>query len=117
MTRTADLEDWSRVSTGWIAWARPLNRDAVWAYRESLVIFIGRSEGEALDVGCGEGRVSCQLKTCGFRLTASDPVRELVNTAKEARPAEGPRRCVRHRSAVRGHELRSRHGGAGMIEQ
>jgi len=88
MTRNADYEHWSRVSTEWIEWARAPNHDAFWAYRESLIAFVGRGEGEALDVGCGEGRVSRELKACGYRVTASDPVRELVSAAREARSAD-----------------------------
>jgi SAM-dependent methyltransferase len=88
MTRNADTEHWSRVSSEWIEWARAPNHDAFWAYRESLLAFVGRGEGEALDVGCGEGRVSRELKACGYRVTALDPVRELVNAAREARSAD-----------------------------
>lgn len=36
----------------------------------------------------GEGRVSRELKACGYRVTASDPVSELVNAAKKARSAD-----------------------------
>src|SRR5277367_6729574 len=32
--------------------------------------------------------VVAKLKGCGYRVTASDPVRELVNAAKEARSAD-----------------------------
>jgi SAM-dependent methyltransferase len=88
MTRTADHEHWSHVSSEWIAWARAPNHDAFWAYREALVAFIGRGEGKALDVGCGEGRVSRELKACGYGVTASDPVWELVDAAREARSAD-----------------------------
>jgi 2-polyprenyl-3-methyl-5-hydroxy-6-metoxy-1,4-benzoquinol methylase len=88
MTRNADTEHWSRVSSEWIEWARAPNHDAFWAYRESLLAFVGRGESEALDVGCGEGRVSRELKACGYRVTALDPVRELVNAAREARSAD-----------------------------
>jgi SAM-dependent methyltransferase len=88
MTRNVDYEHWSRVSSKWIEWARAPNHDAFWAYREALLAFVGRGEGEALDVGCGEGRVSRELKACGYRVTASDPVRELVNAAREAQSAD-----------------------------
>jgi SAM-dependent methyltransferase len=88
MTRNVDYEHWSRVSSEWIEWARAPNHDAFWAYREALLAFVGRGQGEALDVGCGEGRVSRELKACGYRVTASDPVRELVNAAKEAQSAD-----------------------------
>jgi ubiquinone/menaquinone biosynthesis C-methylase UbiE len=53
-----------------------------------LIAFIGRGKGEALDAGCGEGRVSRELRACGYRVTASDPVSEFVNAAKEARSAD-----------------------------
>ena len=88
MTRNVDYEHWSRVSSEWIGWARAPNHDAFWAYRDSLIAFVGHGEGEALDVGSGEGRVSRELKACGYRVTASDPVPELVNAAKEARSAD-----------------------------
>jgi len=88
MTRTIDHEHWSRFSAEWITWARAPNHDSFWAYRDSFVAFIGRGEGEALDVGCGEGRISRELKACGYRVTASDPVDEFVDAAKKARSAD-----------------------------
>src|SRR6516162_496037 len=69
-----DIEHWSRITAEWTAWARAPNHDAFWAYRASLLAFIGQGAGEALDVGCGEGRVSRLLKECGYRVTAVDPV-------------------------------------------
>jgi len=60
-----DIEHWSRIASEWTAWARAPNHDAFWAYRESLRAFIGQGAGDALDVGCGEGRVSLVLKECG----------------------------------------------------
>jgi ubiquinone/menaquinone biosynthesis C-methylase UbiE len=88
MTKPLDHEHWSRFSSEWIAWARTPNHDAFWAYREALIAFVGRGAGEALDVGCGEGRVSRVLKACGYRVTASDPVSEFVDAAREARSAD-----------------------------
>ncbi len=88
MTKNVDVEHWSRVSSEWIEWARTPNHDAFWAYRDSLIAFIGRGEGVALDVGCGEGRVSREMKALGYRVTASDPVREMVNAAQEAQSAD-----------------------------
>jgi SAM-dependent methyltransferase len=88
MTRNTDIEHWSRTSSQWIEWARTPNHDAFWAYRESLIAFIGHGVGEALDVGCGEGRVSRELKALGYRVTASDPVPRLVDAARQARSAD-----------------------------
>src|SRR5499433_4329188 len=83
-----DIEHWSRIAAEWTAWARAPNHDAFWAYRASLLAFIGQGAGEALDVGCGEGRVSRLLKDCGYRVTAIDPVEKLVSAAEQAGSAD-----------------------------
>ncbi|MBV8456115.1 MAG: class I SAM-dependent methyltransferase [Acetobacteraceae bacterium] len=75
------------MAAEWIAWARTPNHDAFWAYRASLAAFIGGGGGEALDVGCGEGRVSRELIALGYKVTATDPVSELLEAAAEAKSA------------------------------
>jgi SAM-dependent methyltransferase len=82
--RYIDREHWSRVAAEWVTWARAPNHDAFWAYRDKLRTFIGPGEGEALDIGCGEGRISSLLKECGYRVTAADPVGEFVAAAVDA---------------------------------
>jgi SAM-dependent methyltransferase len=85
MTKTAaDREHWARVARDWTAWARKPGHDAFWAYRDALVAWLGAGTGEALDLGCGEGRVSRELKALGYRVTAADTVAELVAIAAEA---------------------------------
>jgi len=79
-----DRAHWSRVARQWIAWARSPNHDAFWAYREALAAFVGPGGGEALEVGCGEGRVSRELKTLGYRVVASDIAAEMVAAATDA---------------------------------
>lgn len=83
-----DHEHWSQNAAEWIAWARTPNHDAFWAYRSSLLTFIGQGEGEALDVGCGEGRVSRLLKECGYRVTATDPVEAFIAASEQAGSAD-----------------------------
>jgi len=80
----SDREHWTRVAADWVAWARTPNHDAFWAYRDQLLAFVGRGEGEALDIGCGEGRISRLLKECGYRVAAADPVEQFVAAAAEA---------------------------------
>jgi SAM-dependent methyltransferase len=82
-----DRKHWSQVADEWIEWARKPNHDAFWAYRTSLLTFIGRGQGNALDVGCGEGRVSRALTSCGYQVTATDPVHKLVQAAAQAQSA------------------------------
>ena len=86
--KDVDIEHWSRIAAEWTAWARAPNHDAFWAYRASLVAFIGHGVGDALDVGCGEGRVSRVLKDCGYRVTAVDPVEQLISAAEQAGSAD-----------------------------
>jgi SAM-dependent methyltransferase len=86
--KDVDIEHWSRIAAEWTAWARAPNHDAFWAYRASLLAFIGQGAGDALDVGCGEGRVSRVLKECGYRVTAVDPVEQLISAAEQAGSAD-----------------------------
>jgi SAM-dependent methyltransferase len=82
-----DRKHWAQVADDWITWARKPNHDAFWAYRAALAAFIGRGTGKALDVGCGEGRISRELTACGFQVTAVDPVSRFIWAAMEARSA------------------------------
>lgn len=88
MAGESDSAHWSRVAADWISWARAPNHDAFWAYRDALTGFVGKGSGEAIDVGCGEGRVARVLKAAGYRVTAVDPVRELVAAAEAAGSAD-----------------------------
>jgi ubiquinone/menaquinone biosynthesis C-methylase UbiE len=82
-----DYKHWVQVGEEWVARARKPNHDAFWAYRASLVALIGCGNGKALDVGCGEGRVSRELTACGFEVTAVDPVSRFVKAAIEVESA------------------------------
>jgi SAM-dependent methyltransferase len=82
-----DWKHWSRFAAEWTTWARAPNHDAFWAYRASLAAFIGGGDGEALDVGCGEGRVSRELMALGYKVTATDRVSTLVECAAQAKSA------------------------------
>ena len=83
-----DEKHWTDVADQWIAWAREPGHDAFWVYRKGLVDFIGKGSGRALEVGCGEGRVSRELKGLGYHVTASDAVAAMVNAAREANSAD-----------------------------
>lgn len=83
-----DHDHWSDVASEWIEWARAPNHDAFWAYRPALREFIGKGAGDALEVGCGEGRVSRLLRETGYRVTATDPVEAFVAAARQADSAD-----------------------------
>ena len=83
-----DHEHWSQHAADWIAWARTPGHDAFWAYRDAFAAFVGRGPGQAIDVGCGEGRVARLLKECGYHATAVDPVAQLIDAARAADSAD-----------------------------
>lgn len=82
-----DHDHWSRVAAEWTAWARAPGHDAFWSYREGFRAFVGPGAGPALDVGCGEGRVSRELTALGYAVTGVDAVPALVEAAAQARSA------------------------------
>ncbi|MBT1156415.1 class I SAM-dependent methyltransferase [Aminobacter anthyllidis] len=84
----SDEEHWTNVADQWIAWARSPSHDAFWVYREGLARFIGSGFGRALEVGCGEGRVSRELKALGYHVTATDVVPAMVEAARQANSAD-----------------------------
>jgi SAM-dependent methyltransferase len=83
-----DRAYWSAVADEWIVWARLPDHDAFWAYRSALASFIGQGDGVALDIGCGEGRVSRELKALGYHVTACDAVPAMVAAAAEVCSAD-----------------------------
>lgn len=83
-----DEKHWTAVAAQWIAWTRAPGHDAFWAYRKGLVDFIGKGSGRALEVGCGEGRVSRELKRLGYHVTATDAVAAMVEAAREGNSAD-----------------------------
>ncbi|HWL52406.1 MAG TPA: class I SAM-dependent methyltransferase [Chthoniobacteraceae bacterium] len=79
-----DQAHWSRFAHEWVQWTRTPNHDAFWAYREAFLSFIGRGKGgEALEVGCGEGRISRELAALGYRVSAADVAPEMIEAARE----------------------------------
>ena len=86
--RVSDREHWARIARQWIQWAGRPGHDAFWAYRQTLADYLGPGSGAALDLGCGEGRVSRELKKLGWRVTAADVVPAMVEAARAADSAD-----------------------------
>ncbi|WP_175863944.1 class I SAM-dependent methyltransferase [Burkholderia cepacia] len=85
MTDTkAITEHWTQVADQWIGWAGKPGHDAFWKYRAGLAAYIGRDTGRALEIGCGEGRVSRELKALGYDVTATDVVPAMLDAARHA---------------------------------
>ncbi|AOI74519.1 class I SAM-dependent methyltransferase [Burkholderia ubonensis] len=81
---TTTTAHWTRVADQWIGWAGRPGHDAFWSYRAGLADYVGRGGGHALEIGCGEGRVSRELKALGYTVTASDAVPAMLDAARRA---------------------------------
>ena len=89
MTETMkDKAHWTRFAEEWITWARSPSHDAFWMYRRALARFVCSGTGNALEVGCGEGRISRELKRLGYRVTATDAVAALLEASRQANSAD-----------------------------
>lgn len=75
-----------RHAADWMAWARTPGHDAYWQYRHAFFALLPAPSGAVLEVGCGEGRVTRDLRERGHDVTAIDASPTLVRAAAEADP-------------------------------
>lgn len=71
----------------WIRFARAEGHDAYWAYREAFFELLPSPPATVLEVGCGEGRVSRDLRARGYDVTGLDVAPTLVEAARDADPS------------------------------
>jgi ubiquinone/menaquinone biosynthesis C-methylase UbiE len=83
-----DLRDsWERHAADWIRWAREPGHDSYWrVHREPFLGLVPSRGRVTLDVGCGEGRVSRDLRLLGHRVIGVDASETMVAAAREADP-------------------------------
>jgi len=79
-------EDWEQVANQWIAWARAEAHDAYWLYRDAFFELVPPPGRATLEVGCGEGRVSRDLKARDHHVVGIDASPTLLRAASEADP-------------------------------
>jgi SAM-dependent methyltransferase len=73
------------VASAWARWARTPDHDSYWDYRERFFQEIVPPPGRrTLEIGCGEGRVSRDLRARGHDLVAIDASPTLVSLAQQA---------------------------------
>ena len=83
---SADLgEAWEEHAPEFIAWARKPGHDSYWQYhRDQFLEFVPPPGRRTLDLGCGEGRLSRDLKALGHEVVAVDLSPTMVAAAKGA---------------------------------
>jgi SAM-dependent methyltransferase len=79
---------WERNAASWIAWARADGHDSYWRFnRDAFLEIVPAPPARVLDLGCGEGRFSRDLKALGYDVVGVDSSPTLVAAAREADPS------------------------------
>lgn len=80
-------EHWERQAQNWLQWARTPDHDTYWLFSPLFFDEIVPPAGRAtLEIGCGEGRVTRDLKARGHSVVAIDASPTLVAAARELDP-------------------------------
>jgi SAM-dependent methyltransferase len=80
-------ERWETHASQWIEWARAPGHDCYWRYHRDQFLQVVPSPGRrTIDVGCGEGRLTRDLKRLGHDVVGIDASPSLVAAAREADP-------------------------------
>jgi SAM-dependent methyltransferase len=77
---------WEEQASNWIAWARD-RQDSYWRFHgERFLALLPQTPCAAIDVGCGEGRLTRDLRARGHSVVGVDGSATLIACAREADP-------------------------------
>ncbi len=78
---------WEMEAEHWARWARTPGHDSYWQFhRDQFLALLPQPGRLTVDVGCGEGRLSRDLKKLGHTLVGVDASETLIRLAREADP-------------------------------
>lgn len=81
-------EAWEEHAAAWTAWAREPHHDSYWRFhRDAFLDLVPAPGRRTLDLGCGEGRLSRDLKALGHAVVAVDASATMLTAAREADPS------------------------------
>ena len=85
---SADLRaSWDAHAAEFIAWARKPGHDSYWRFHRDLFLeLVPSPRRRTLDLGCGEGRLSRDLKAAGHDVVGVDVTPTMLAAAREADP-------------------------------
>jgi SAM-dependent methyltransferase len=85
---SADLRAaWDEHASDFVAWARKPGFDSYWRFHRDLFLELVPPPGRrTLDLGCGEGRLSRDLKALGHDIVGVDASPTMLSAACEADP-------------------------------
>ena len=76
---------WEAEAANWLAWARTPGHDAYWDYAPAFFRdIVPDPSGRTLEIACGEGRVSRDLRAHGHDVYSIDGAPTLIRAAAEA---------------------------------
>jgi SAM-dependent methyltransferase len=83
-----DLRDsWEAQASQWIQWARAPGHDTYWRFHRDQFLELLPSPGRrTVDIGCGEGRFTRELKGRGHQVIGIESSPSLVAAARESDP-------------------------------
>ena len=78
-------EGWEAQAGNWVRWAREPGHDSYWRIHRAPFLGLVPPPGRlTLDVGCGEGRVTRDLRELGHRVVGVDSSSSMIAAAREA---------------------------------
>jgi SAM-dependent methyltransferase len=78
---------WEAQAGNWVRWARAPGHDSYWTFhREPFLSSLPPPGRLTLDVGCGEGRVTRDLRALGHHTVGIDSSPSMIAAAREADP-------------------------------
>jgi SAM-dependent methyltransferase len=79
---------WEEHAEAFITWAREPGHDSYWRFhRDAFLPLVPAPGRRTLDLGCGEGRLSRDLKALGHRVVGIDASPTMLAAAREADPS------------------------------
>lgn len=78
---------WEGQAANWVRWARAPGHDSYWTFhREQFLSSLPPPGRLTLDVGCGEGRLTRDLRELGHHAVGIDVAPSMIAAAREADP-------------------------------
>jgi len=79
---------WEEHANEFVAWARAPGHDSYWRFHRDQFLDLLPPPGRAtLDIGCGEGRLSRDLRSLGHAVTGVDASPTMAAAARDADPS------------------------------
>jgi ubiquinone/menaquinone biosynthesis C-methylase UbiE len=78
---------WEAQARNWTRWARAPGHDSYWRFHRDAFLALVPPPGRlTVDIGCGEGRVTLDLRGAGHNVVGVDSAPSMIAAAREADP-------------------------------